>query len=94
MNRQIADLQVTRTILLLNLTPSHPKVNEIDLKIGGLRRQVMGELRAERKGLRNKKLEIEYRLREVQAKYVDADPPSKICCWEGGNQDLLTEDIA
>jgi len=68
LNRQIADLQVTRTILLLNLTPSHPKVNEIDLKIGGLRRQVMGELRAERKGLRNKKLEIEYRLREVQAK--------------------------
>ena len=68
LSRQIADLQVARTILLLNLTPLHPKVNEIDLKIRGLRRQVIGELRAELKDLRNKQLEIESKLREIRAK--------------------------
>lgn len=68
LSSQIADLQVARTILLLNLTPSHPKVNEIDLKIRGLRRQVLGELRAELKNLRNKQIELESKLREIRAK--------------------------
>lgn len=69
LSRQLNDLKLQRDGLLVQFTPDHPNVRQIQVKIDQLGRDLMGELRQRREALRRDLATERNRLAQLREQY-------------------------